>query len=433
MGKQTFYYDNPISLFIKACGYYRRFHKMEQCGLEELREYQLARVRDTIGYAITHIPWYREHYKKCGFELGDLKSLEDLKGLPFITKTTIQESAPGEFLSDETDKLRCAYLHTSGTTGTPMEFACDIEDRASKYAITMLGFQESGYRLRTPEFVLKELFYSDAPFYYNRWSNRVLMHASRNSKENCLACEKLLRKHPVRHVWAHPNALLEFGTSIEDARKTFSELRGITVMSEPLVPLLREKLEACFGAKVFDFYSNKESTLIAYETQRQGYMLCEHFSYNEILSTDGSDDPMTGEIISTTFFKRAMPFIRYKSADEVKLAPNSHGGAFREVVEVSGRISDAFLLPDGNHVRVWNLHHCDFTNIQSYQFIQVDKEHICIDVVPQNASLPINDESLIKELESYIGKELLISVRQVEQLHKTKAGKIPRLISDVGK
>ena len=72
MGKQTFYYDNPIALLFKAWGYYRHFRKMEQCSADELREYQLSKVRETIGYAIKHISWYQKHYRESGFELGDL-------------------------------------------------------------------------------------------------------------------------------------------------------------------------------------------------------------------------------------------------------------------------------------------------------------------------------------------------------------------------
>ena len=170
---------------------------------------------------------------------------------------------------------------------------------------------------------------------------------------------------------------------------------------------------------------------MAYETSAYGFMLCEHFSYNEIVQASRVAEGETGEIVSTTFFKRALPFIRYKSADIVTVGHNTHGGTFREVHEVQGRISDAFILPDGHRVRCWNLHHCDFSNIQAYQFVQADKDHIFIDVVRQDMSSPINEKTLIDELISYIGNDLIIGVRLVPQLRKTPAGKIPRLVCDI--
>lgn len=431
MGKT--YHSNPIALLYNACKFYRLFKKAEAFTPEELYDYQYEKLKSILDYAMKHVPYYRKRFHECGFEIGDFKSIDDLKGLPYLTKDILRSTPSEDFLSDESPKLGIVYVKTSGSTGVPLSFACDIKARAAKFAITFRAFQEAGYSLGAPQFYLKNCFYQKQAFQYSRLVNRTQMHAYMNSKENARACELLLRKHPPIHILAHPNALLEFGSSLLDVRFTFRNLKGISTMSEPLTPVLRKQIEDCFGAKVFDYYSNKESSLIAYETRQKGFILGEHFSYSEIVpSEDEVADSMHGEVVSTTFYSYAMPLIRYRNADIVRLKANMHNGAFREVEEISGRTSEAICLPDGNKVRIFNFMHSQLNNVRMYQIVQESLEKIYIDVVPIDDSQDIDATSIIDELKSYIGNEMMqFELRKVSSLQKTEAGKTPRIISKI--
>ncbi len=426
------YYSNPLSLLWLGWRFCRQFAEAEDYTEEQLRDYQYRHLKDTLAYAVRHVPYYRETYKAVGFELGDFKSIDDLHGLPFLTKDILRSRPHEDFLSDEAGGIGVSEIKTSGTTGVPLSFACDLTARAAKYGITMRAFSEAGYSLGSMQFILKNCFYADRAFSYSWLTNRVSMHAYMNSKENARMCDELLRRHPPRHVLAHPNALIEFGASIDDPRFTFRKLRGISAMSEPLTPALRKQLTDCFGSKVFDYYSNKESSLIAYETREKGYLLGEQFSYSEIIPPDVAA-PLDGEIVSTTFFSYAMPLIRYRNADIVKLQVNANGGAFRQIREVSGRIAEAIVLPDGNKVRIFNFMHSQLDNVMMYQIVQNAKDHLFIDVVPMDKAKGVDMKSMIDELVSYIGSGMAMDVRVVETLRKTEAGKTPRIVSDLPK
>lgn len=420
------YYSNPLTLFGKACRFYAIFRKAEAFSTEQLAEYQFKHLRSVLEYAGTHVPYYRRAFRECGFEVGDFKQLADINGLPYLTKDILRKEDPALFLSDEADHLGVAYLKTSGTTGVPLQFACDIESRAAKYALTYRAFHEAGYNIGATHFVFKNCFYSNRAFAYTPIINRVSMHAYMNSKANCVECDKLLREHPPRHVLAHPNALLEFARSIPDARYTFRKTRGITTLSEPLTPELRRQIEEATGSKAFDYYSNMESSLIGYEVLEGKFLLGEHFSFNEIIPLGG--DPLEGEIVSTTFFSKAMPLIRYRNADVVKLA-NPSNSAFRTIREVAGRISEAIVLPDGNKVRVFNLMHSQLENVMMYQIVQESPVSLCVDYVKIDKSNGVDVSGMIEELRHYLGNEVNITSKSVDALQKTPAGKIPRIIS----
>ena len=421
------YTNSALRLLMKAIPLYRFFIKAETFSRDELEAYQLEQLKKVVRYAYDHVPYYRERYREIGFEPGDFRSILDFKKLPYLNKETLRTLPREKFLSDEIGKLSSVDIRTSGTTGTPLSFACDLHARAAKYAITYRAFSLAGYRIGRMQFVLKNCYGAKTAFGYSLLTNRLWMHAYMNTKENCRAADVILRKHPPRHISAHPNALLEFGRSIEDARKTFSKLIGITSMSEPLPQSLREQLEECFGVKVYDFYSNNESSFMAYESSETGYLFGEQFSYPEIDSV--GTNPLEGELVTTTFNSFAMPLIRYRNADIVELKRSNEGGShFLRVARVLGRTAEAIILPDGNKVRFFSFARADLTNVLMYQFEQTAPDKLLVAYVPIDPLLPLDFEGMKNELRFYLGDMMNLEFKQVDTLKKDPSGKIPRTI-----
>ena len=99
------YHSNPIVLLYNAYRYYRLFKRAETFTQEELYAYQYDKLKTIIAYAMTHVPYYRKAFHDCGFELGDFKCINDIKGLPYLTKDILRSCPPEEFLSDESSRL----------------------------------------------------------------------------------------------------------------------------------------------------------------------------------------------------------------------------------------------------------------------------------------------------------------------------------------
>ena len=424
------YYSDPVRLILKALKFGRVFEAASKFSVDELRAYQLHRLQEIVSYAYQHVPYYRKAYSKAGFEPGDLKSLEDFESLPYLTKEIIRRGDPDDFLSDDCARMGVSFLKTSGTTGVPVQYGFDLDARAAAYAVVMKAFSQAGYRIGSCQLLIKESHYSTQPFTVSRLTNRVAVNAYMLSKANVAACEEVLRHKCVRHIWAHPNALLEFATSCKDPHGIFRGLRGVTVMSEPLTDGLRMQLENVLGAKVYNFYGNKEGTVVGYETTDDDFVLAEWFAFNEIIP-ESADNLQRGEIVGTSFYNRGMPLIRYRMADVVELQCSDIGRSYRKIVEVAGRTSEALTLPDGNKVRIFNLSKSNLANVKMFQIVQESLSKTFIDVVPVDKTVPVDGESMAGELSRYMGNEVLISVRIVEALRKTPTGKTPRVISDI--
>ncbi|MDR0390246.1 MAG: AMP-binding protein, partial [Spirochaetaceae bacterium] len=90
----------------------------EKLSRDELKDLQLSRLRETITYAL-RTPFYKERLSRAGIQSPlDIKSLDDLRRIPFTTKHDLRDGFPYGFLSvPRKDVVR---LHaSSGTTGTP--------------------------------------------------------------------------------------------------------------------------------------------------------------------------------------------------------------------------------------------------------------------------------------------------------------------------
>ena len=107
----------------------------------------LSKLSSQIEYAWERSPFYREKWQKVGFSPEKLKTLEDLRRIPLLTKDDIrreQEEHPplGRYLC--ADSHRLVRIHgTSGTTGRPTVFAIDEGDWhriAHAHARVMWGF-----------------------------------------------------------------------------------------------------------------------------------------------------------------------------------------------------------------------------------------------------------------------------------------------------
>lgn len=422
------YRSNPVRLFLKAIPLLRQFRKAENFSRDQLEKFQFDKLKHILAYAERFVPYYRNLFADIGFQSGDFKCLADLTGIPYLTKDILKNSNLSDFISDEANKLSTITKKTSGSTGTPLEFALDLRVRAAKYAITYHVMSQAGYRLGQAQFEIENFGYDGEALIFSRLVNKTSLHAYTNIKDNAQKCYEILSKHPPRHILTFPNSLLELLKYIPHANSVFNKLRGITSIAEPLTESIRTQIKHHLDVPLLDFYSNSESSFVAYETQDRGYLFAEQFSYPEIIPVDNC--PLTGELVTTTFYSYAMPLIRYCNADIVQLEePAEHKCSFRRVKNIQGRTSEAIIHPNGSKVTIFNFLNSALENISQYQLEQTDATQLVVNVVLKKPDKPINIQAIIDELKYYVGADFKIQVQAVKQLKRNRSGKTPRVIN----
>lgn len=92
--------------------------KEETMSRKEIEAIQLERLKDTVKRVYEHVPAYRAKMDAAGVKPEDVKSLGDVKNLPFTTKQDMRDNYPYGLFAVPRKELRRIHA-SSGTTGKP--------------------------------------------------------------------------------------------------------------------------------------------------------------------------------------------------------------------------------------------------------------------------------------------------------------------------
>ena len=90
--------------------------EIETASHEQILAWQNERLVAQVRHVWDNVPYYKKLMEEKGLTPDDIKGVEDLHKLPFITKADLRDQYPYGFLA--TDLKNCVRIQsTSGTTG----------------------------------------------------------------------------------------------------------------------------------------------------------------------------------------------------------------------------------------------------------------------------------------------------------------------------
>jgi phenylacetate-CoA ligase len=331
--------------------------EMETMGREELEALQLQRLRETL-QRCTHSPFYQAWFDDAGFDPGGVTSLEDMRRLPCMDKSTLRGGDPGRFLTVPMDDI--VRVHSSsGTTGQAtviFHTARDIEAWAELVArcMYMVGVRRSDVFQNMMGY---GLFTGGLGFHYaaERIGALVIPAGSGNSKRQV----QLMREFHTTVVHIIPSYalyLLEVFAELGLDPRTGTDLRIAFIGAEPHTEGLRKRIEEAYGVDAFNSYGLSEmcGPGVAFECPaKQGMHVWEDSFLMEVL------DPHTlepvregeeGELVFTSLNREGMPLLRYRTRDLASVLTGACpcGRAQRRISRIKGRSDDMFIVKGVN-------------------------------------------------------------------------------------
>ena len=451
---QYFYRHSPWLLRTFMASYYgfsKSFQKRGKCfrefsrylshsqwrSEEEIRQAQLLALKKIIRHAEEHVPYYSELFKRIGFTADDLRTIDDLKHLPVLTKDDVKANHE-QLLSRAYSPGDTFIIPTSGTTGKSLRFAisktCYQMDQALIwYHRALAGVK---YRDRTATCSGHRLLEGDCdkpPFWINNiFENQVIFSSYHLSQTNLkYYLDKLLKFQP-EVIWGYPSSLYIIASFILKENITGIRPKGVFTSSEKLFDFQRTALEKAFQTKVLNYYANAEKVAFITECEHGGLHIQPDFSIVEIL--DDQNEPVSegqeGRMICTGLVNEAMPLIRYDIGD---YAISTHRkcacGRHAPLVEsIYGRADDTLSTPDGRIiVRLGGLY--KIKSIKEAQIIQTDINSIVLKIV-KNAELNNKDASkLLSVIADGVGSQMTVKLEFVDRIPRGPNGKFKYMIS----
>jgi phenylacetate-CoA ligase len=325
---------------------------------QERRRLQVERLRWTVAHAAARVPFHRDALRRVGVGADDLRSLDDLRRLPFTGKADLREHYPfGLFAVPRQQVIR---IHaSSGTRGKPTVVGYTRADLATwreamARSLAAGGAQPGdliqigyGYGLFTGG-----LGFHDGAEYMGM---TVVPVSSGNTQRQIL----LLQDFRPQGLAVTPSFALHLAEAMREQGISPREvgLRYGLFGAEPWTEAMREQLEAIWGISAVDFYGLSEivgpGVAVECAEAKRGLHVNEDLFLPEVVDP-ASGEPLPagqeGELVFTTLTKEALPMIRYRTGDVTRLdaAPCRCGRTTVRMARVVGRTDDMMVIKGVN-------------------------------------------------------------------------------------
>jgi phenylacetate-CoA ligase len=420
----------------------REFEQRESLPFADLVEYQNSQLRLLIKHAYETVPYYHALMKQLKLSPEDITTVEDLQKLPVLWSDDVR-SHSNEMVSTHYKSSRLIPGHTSGTTGSPLQFLYDKNICLMKNVIDWRQKRWGGINFgdRVAFFLGRMVVPADTdkpPFWrHNFMMNHLWLSAFHMSPPNLEHYyRKLIQFKPVA-IEGYPSTMSIFASYLL-SRGLKLPLRAAFTSSETLHPHQREAIEQAFECRLFDYYGLAERTVFATEcSHHTGHHLNMDFGVTEVLS--GNDEPALsgklGKIVTTGLHNFAMPLIRYQTGDVTAIRGDkcTCGCEFPLMDDVTTKAEDIVTTADGRFVASSVLTHPfkPLKSIAMSQIVQEDLSTVIVKIVPKPEFNEGDAQYIIRELQKRLGPQMDIRVETVDDIPRTKAGKYRWVISNV--
>lgn len=320
--------------------------------LENLRALQLERLQWTVRHAYFNVALYRRKFDEAGVHPDDIRSLDDIRLLPFTTKADLRETYPfGMFAVPMADVRR---IHaSSGTTGRPTVVGYTAGDLDRWADLVARSLSAAGIRAgdRVHNAYGYGLFTGGLGAHagIERLGATVIpMSGGQTARQ-----AQLIQDFDPDAILCTPSYLLTIADALEaagvDPRST--SLRVAVLGAEPWTNEMRREIERRLDIVAVDIYGLSEvmGPGVASEsalTKDGPHIWEDHFLPETIDGDSGQPvaDGELGELVFTSLTKEAFPVIRYRTRDLTRLQPGTAFPAMRRIEKITGRNDDMIIL-----------------------------------------------------------------------------------------
>ncbi len=327
--------------------------EIETASPEQIRAIQNEKLVKQVKHVYENVKYYRDLMDEKGVTPDDIKSIDDLHKLPFLTKADLRDAYPYGLLG--TDLKNCVRIQsTSGTTGRRVvafytQKDVDLWEECCARAIVAAG--------GTNEDVCQVAYgyglFTGGPG-LNGGSHKVGCLTLPMSSGNTERQIQFMQDLHATILCCTPSyaayigeTLKEMGISPDDI-----DLKAGIFGAEPWTEEMRRDIEKSLGIKAYDIYGLTETSGpgVSFECEEQtGMHINEDHFLAEIIDPETGEvlpEGSKGELVFTSLDKEAFPLLRYRTRDICVLSRKkcSCGRTLIKMSKPMGRSDDMLII-----------------------------------------------------------------------------------------
>jgi phenylacetate-CoA ligase len=328
--------------------------KIETMPTEELKKYQLKKLKEQVKHCYENSSFYKKKFDNVGLKPQDIRSLDDLKKIPFTVKNDLRDNYPFGMVAAKFEEI-CEIHASSGTTGNPIIGAYTKNDMDVWQEVMARSIYTAGGRQQDVVHIAYGygLFTGGLGFHYGAQKvGAKIIPVSGGMTQRQI---KLMKDLGATILACTPSFAVYLAETMAqeglDPRKDLKLKCGM-FGAEPWSDKIRERIEKELGIEAFDIYGLTElcGPGVSVEcSEHHGLHIWEdHFIAETI-------DPYTGEtllpgeegeLVFTALTKTGLPMLRYRTRDISKVETDKCkcGRTHARMMRVHGRSDDMLIV-----------------------------------------------------------------------------------------
>ena len=296
--------------------------EIETMPVDEIKKMQSEKIVRQVKHVYDNVPYYKEQMDKMGVKPSDIHGIEDIKKLPFTSKSDLRDTYPYGFLAAPLSD--CVRIHsTSGTTGKRViayytQHDIDLwEDCCARAIVAAGGSREDVCQIAYGF----GLFTGGAGI--NGGSHKVGCLTVPMSSGNTDRQIRFMMDLKSTILCCTPSYAAYIGEALKEHgyKPSDNSLKAGIFGAEPWTDEMRRDIESSLGIKAYDIYGLTETSGpgVAFECSAQtGMHINEDHFYAEIIDPETGEvlpEGSRGELVFTSLDKEAFPLLRYRTRD----------------------------------------------------------------------------------------------------------------------
>lgn len=413
----------------------------------DFQAYQLRQIQPILQHAEAHVPYYRELFGRIGFRASELRTLEDLRAIPPITKEEVK--AAGSRLHSEMLRPELVQRQfTGGSTGEPMGFFLDRERARLETSFFYWVWRGYGHVLgrdrvaffkadRAPDPDRKVFARHDPVLNYMRFDSNYL-----SRPENFETYRKVLEEFRAPILFGYPSSIHLLARMWQRSGRPAPRFRLVLLASENVFAWQRDLIDEIFRPEaIFHHYGHSEQVALAFKLRDDERMqFVDLYGHVELIDEGGepvTTPGRTGEIVGTGY-SRYMPFLRYRTKDYASLAEDQAGifPAGLVVNAIEGRLQEFIVTRDERLVSICTIggyHFPEMRDLLHIQYFQREPGVVHLRFV-ESPGTPLTETSRIRlatAFEDALRGQVRLVLERVAEIPLTSSNKKVMLIQEL--
>jgi phenylacetate-CoA ligase len=403
---------------------------------DQIEAYQNLQLMQVVKHAYASTPFYKKWFAECGATIDDIKSLEDLKNLPILTKKVVKEFQ-SEMISNVYDKNKLIKHLTSGTTGTPLDVYFTSEGLAFQQAVwwrhkARFGLSPKDKHLTFGARVPIDEQQSSPPYWRNDiFNNRVYLSSYHIGRSTVKDIVDYLNKSKFVFYTGYPSSMYSLAALMDEmGLYLLNPPRYVVTGSDALLPRYQSLISRVFRSPVTEQYGMTEFA--------GNLSKCEYGRFHvdfECCHVEHEVQESSGlyKLLLTGWGNKAMPFIRSEVGDYAtqSQAPCPCGRKSACYDSIDGRLEDYIVTPDGRRLIGMNQVFEYAKNAKQMQIYQSSLDAVEFRIIPDAGFGDADKDALIREFRRRAGSGIQIKFRLVDQMILSSSGKLKAVISEI--